>query len=225
VPLHSSSSLKPLIKVEELEQVLKAFSESLLLITLSELGDKTFFIALILAMRHSRRLVFTGVVIALAGMTVLSVLVGQAISLMPQIYVHFGKVALFFGFGLKLLYDVSRMPIDAEDAEAREATAVVNEAEEQFAKKPTHLAIILEAFSLTFLAEWGDRTQFATIAMAASNTPLGVTLGAIVGHAICAAIAVMGGRLIGGKLSERIITAIGGSLFLLFGAIALIESY
>lgn len=205
--------------------MLKAFSEGLLLITLSELGDKTFFIAVILAMRHSRRLVFAGVTTALAVMTVLSVLVGQAISLMPQIYVHFGKVALFFSFGLKLLYDVSRMPVNVEEVEVQEATAVVNEVEEQLSKKPTALTILLEAFSLTFLAEWGDRTQFATIALAASNNVIGVTTGAILGHGICAAIAVLGGRLIGERISERVITAIGGSLFLLFGAIALLEGY
>lgn len=205
--------------------MLKAFSEGLLLITLSELGDKTFFIAVILAMRHSRRLVFVGVTTALAVMTVLSVLVGQALSLMPQIYVHFGKVVLFFSFGLKLLYDVSRMPMNAEEVEVQEATAVVNEVEEQLSKKPTALTILLEAFSLTFLAEWGDRTQFATIALAASNNVIGVTTGAILGHGICAAIAVLGGRLIGERISERVVTAIGGSLFLLFGAIALWEGY
>ena len=35
--------------------MLTAFTTSLLLIIISELGDKTFFIAAILAMRHPRR--------------------------------------------------------------------------------------------------------------------------------------------------------------------------
>ena len=39
---------------------------------MSELGDKTFFIAAILAMRHSRLLVFGGAISALGLMTVLS---------------------------------------------------------------------------------------------------------------------------------------------------------
>ena len=39
---------------------------------MSELGDKTFFIAAILAMRHSRMLVFGGAIAALGLMTVLS---------------------------------------------------------------------------------------------------------------------------------------------------------
>jgi len=49
-----------------------AFVASLSVIVVSELGDKTFFIAAIMAMRHSRITVFTGAISALALMTVLS---------------------------------------------------------------------------------------------------------------------------------------------------------
>ncbi|AFZ12145.1 protein of unknown function UPF0016 [Crinalium epipsammum PCC 9333] len=203
--------------------MLKAFTAGLLLIMLSELGDKTFFIAMILAMRHSRRLVYIGVVTALAAMTIISVFVGQIISLLPQSYIHYGEVLLFLGFGIKLLYDASQMPNDSCEEEVKEASLVVEQAEKELPPKATSLAIILEAFGLTFIAEWGDRTQIATIALAASNNPYAVTLGAILGHAICAVIAVVGGRMIAGRISERVITAIGGSLFLVFGAIALLD--
>lgn len=203
--------------------MLTAFTAGLLLITISELGDKTFFIAVILAMRHSRRLVFVGAIAALAAMTVLSVLVGQAVSILPQTYIHHAEIALFLGFGLKLLYEASKMPPGKECEEAEEALSAVKEAELKMPKKKSNLAIVLEAFVLTFVAEWGDRTQFATIALAASNSALGVTAGAILGHGICAAIAVMGGRLIAGRISERMMTTIGGCLFVIFGAIAAIE--
>ena len=203
--------------------MLKAFTAGLLLIMLSELGDKTFFIAMILAMRHSRRLVYIGVVTALAAMTILSVFVGQIISLLPQSYIHDGEVLVFLGFGIKLLYDASQMPNDSCEEEVKEASLVVEQAEKELPAKATSLAIVLEAFGLTFIAEWGDRTQIATIALAASNNPYAVTVGAILGHAICAVIAVVGGRMIAGRISERIITAIGGSLFIVFGAIALLD--
>lgn len=49
-----------------------AFIASLSVIIVSELGDKTFFIAAIMAMRHPRITVFTGAISALALMTVLS---------------------------------------------------------------------------------------------------------------------------------------------------------
>ena len=49
-----------------------AFVASLSVIIVSELGDKTFFIAAIMAMRHSRVTVLAGALGALALMTVLS---------------------------------------------------------------------------------------------------------------------------------------------------------
>ena len=51
---------------------LHAFIASFSVIVVSELGDKTFFIAAIMAMRHSRLTVFAGAMSALALMTVLS---------------------------------------------------------------------------------------------------------------------------------------------------------
>lgn len=200
--------------------MLTAFTAALLLITVSELGDKTFFIAVILAMRHSQRLVFAGVLAALAAMTILSVVVGHAVSFLPATYIHYAEIALFITFGLKLLCDAFQMPAQPNGEPAEEAMETVKEAELKMPKRKTPLGILLEAFCLTFIAEWGDRTQIATIALAASNSALGVTAGAILGHGICTAIAVIGGRLIAGRISERMITAIGGCLFLIFGAIS-----
>lgn len=56
---------------------------------------------------------------------------------------------------------------------------------------------------MTFLAEWGDRSQIATIAMAAGQDYWWVTGGAISGHAVCTFVAVMGGRAIAGRISTR----------------------
>ncbi len=203
--------------------MLTAFTAGLLLITVSELGDKTFFIAAILAMRHPRRWVFVGAVAALALMTILSVLFGQAATLLPAVYVQWAKVLLFMGFGFKLLYNASQMTDQACVEEQQEALMAVKQAEEKLPKRHTPFAIVTEAFGLTFLAEWGDRTQIATIALAAANNPVGVALGAILGHAVCAAIAVVCGRMVCGRISERTITMLGGTLFLIFAAVGLYE--
>ncbi|MEY2977359.1 MAG: TMEM165/GDT1 family protein [Prochlorotrichaceae cyanobacterium] len=202
---------------------LTGFTSGLLLITLSELGDKTFFIGAILAMRHPRRWVFLGVTAALATMTLLSVWIGQLASFFPQRYVQGIAIALFIGFGLKLLYDASRMSgqetLEGEQAEALE---VVKQGEQSIAVWSVR-SILVEAFSLTFIAEWGDRTQIATITLASSHSAAGVLVGAILGHGICAAIAVVCGKLIAGRISERLITALGGVLFIGFGLLAAIE--
>ncbi|PZD72603.1 hypothetical protein C1752_03439 [Acaryochloris thomasi RCC1774] len=202
--------------------MLTAFTASLVLITVSELGDKTFFISVILAMRHRRRWVFVGAVTALALMTALSVLVGQAATLMPQHILKWIEISLFIIFGLKLLYQASRMPKTGCASEEQEAAAAVEKAEQT--RNSTPFAVIAETFGLTFIAEWGDRTQIATIALAAANPPIGVVLGAVLGHAICAAIAVSSGRFICGRISERTLTAAGGGLFLLFAVVALRSS-
>jgi putative Ca2+/H+ antiporter (TMEM165/GDT1 family) len=202
---------------------LTGFTSGLLLITLSELGDKTFFIGAILAMRHPRRWVFVGVTAALIAMTLLSVWIGQIASFFPQHYVKGVAVALFIGFGLKLLYDASRMSgqetLDGEQAEAMEA---VEQREKGIATWSAR-SVVMEAFTLTFIAEWGDRTQIATITLASSHHPYGVLLGASLGHAICAAIAVVCGKLIAGRISERLMTALGGVLFIGFGILAALE--
>jgi Ca2+/H+ antiporter, TMEM165/GDT1 family len=216
--------------------VLTAFTAGLSLITISELGDKTFFIAMCLAMRHRRRYVFAGAVLALAAMTVLSVVLGQLVALLPRPAIHYASILLFVGFGIKLLYAAYKMPLECRDQSLsaddrlshcvtdaeKEAVQAIIQAEAKL-KRKTPFAICLEAFVLVFMGELGDRTQFATITLAATNNALGVTLGAIAGHTICTAIAVLGGRLIAGRISERTVTGLGGILFLLFAIVSWFE--
>ena len=203
--------------------MLTAFTASLLLVTAAEFGDKTFFVAVLLAMRHSRRVVFVGVWAALILMTLLSVFAGQVLSLLPQVYVHYGEIILFVFFGLKLLYEASQMSVCTKNAEAQEAEELVDCAELKLPKRQTQLAILREAFTLTFVAEWGDRTQITTIALAASYFQAGVIAGSIIGHGICTAIAVVGGRLLAKRISERTITMLAGFLYLIFAGVAGLE--
>ena len=76
--------------------------------------------------------------------------------------------------------------------------------------------IFLEAFILTFLAEWGDRSQIATVTLATHKNPLGVIIGGVVGHSICTGGAVVGGQLLAAKISQRTVAFVGGAVFILF---------
>ncbi|CAN1212770.1 TMEM165/GDT1 family protein [Tumidithrix helvetica PCC 7403] len=216
--------------------MLTAFTAGLLLITISEIGDKSFFIAVILAMHHSRRLVFAGAMLALMIMTVLSVWVGQFAHFIPKVYTHYATAGLFLLFGLKLLWDAKKLKAKSgECLGAVEAEEFLEEQEKsqnafqagklklgKLLSNYPQVAVVLKAFTLTFLAEWGDRTQISTFALAASQNSIGVTLGAILGHGICALLAVIGGRLIACRISDWLVTAIGGSLFLVFSGITLV---
>jgi Ca2+/H+ antiporter, TMEM165/GDT1 family len=189
-------------------------------VTAAELGDKTFFITMILAMRHPRRWVFVGAYGALIAMTLLSVGFGQVAAQFPPNLVKIAAAALFLGFGVKLLVEAWRMEGSGDDDEEQAALKAVEQADRRL--RGGLLAIVIEAFSLTFLAEWGDRTQFTTIMLATTNGPLGVSLGGIIGHGICAVLAVYSGQWICQYLSERFLMAFGGTLFVIF---ALVEGW
>jgi hypothetical protein len=74
--------------------------------------------------------------------------------------------------------------------------------------------------TFTQVRKMTDDSLGTTITLSTANHPLGVIVGATLGHAICAAIAVMAGKFVAGRLSERLLTALGGGLFILFGLVA-----
>jgi putative Ca2+/H+ antiporter (TMEM165/GDT1 family) len=81
----------------------------------------------------------------------------------------------------------------------------------------TKYQVFFQSLTLTFLAEWGDRSQIATIALAAAKNPLGVMVGGCVGHSLCTGLAVVGGRMLASRISEKMVSQWGGIIFLIFG--------
>merc|ERR1719228_3127602 len=59
--------------------------------------------------------------------------------------------------------------------------------------------VFSNTFAMTFLAEWGDRSQLATIVLAGINDVGGVCVGGVLGHFICTGLAVICGALIAKK--------------------------
>ena len=86
-------------------------------------------------------------------------------------------------------------------------------------------ALLASTFTLVFAAEWGDKSFLATIALAASADPVGVTLGAVAGHGVATGFAVLGGSLLSRSVSEQAVQYLGGSLFLVFAAGSLYDIY
>lgn len=143
------------------DSALAAFGSSFTAITLAELGDKTFFMALILAARHRPRWVFIGAFSALVVVSLISLALGFGFrGLLPQMLLKWLAVVLFIGFGVKLLIDAN----GAEDQTNEAALAVAKAESNQKINSPW--LVIWEAFLLVFIAELGDRTQIATIVLA-----------------------------------------------------------
>lgn len=108
-----------------------AFIASISVILVSELGDKTFFIAAIMAMRHARLTVFTGAIAALGLMTVLSAVFGMAATIIPRVYTYYISTALFAIFGLKMLKEGYYMKATAAQEELEEVTSDVRKREDE----------------------------------------------------------------------------------------------
>ncbi|CAG0893975.1 unnamed protein product [Darwinula stevensoni] len=206
------------------------FLASLSVIIISELGDKTFFIAAIMAMKHSRLTVFSGAMLALTFMTILSALLGYSTTVIPRVYTYYASAALFALFGIKMLKEGISMSSNEGQEEFEEVQSDLRKKEEECIDleggggplRPSQKLlsfvsrILLQAFTLTFLAEWGDRSQLATIILAARDNVWGVTVGGVCGHALCTALAVIGGRIIAQRISVKTVTIVGGFVFLGF---------
>ena len=112
------------------------FYQAFSLVFVSEIGDKTFFIAGLLAMKAGRLVSFVGSVGALAVMTIISVLIGQIFHAVPPGISQgiplddIAAVLAFTFFGLKTLKDASEIEEGGEsgmDEEYEEAVEAVDE--------------------------------------------------------------------------------------------------
>lgn len=209
--------------------VLTAFAKSFIMILATELGDETFIIAAIMAMRHSRRVVYAGAISALVFMTVISTALGYVLpNLISREATHHAATVLYTIFGVRLLWIAWRSkPQESNQEEMEEVQQKLADAEQSQREQHSHVhavlagicsAVFLEACILTFIAEWGDRSQIATITLAAVYNPVGVTVGAILGHCVCTGTAVLGGKLLAMRISQRTVALSGGTLFLAFAA-------
>jgi len=198
------------------------FYQAFTLVFLSEIGDKTFFIAGLLSMKTSRLVSFVGSMAALGAMTVVSVLIGQIFHAVPSGLADgiplddVAAVIAFAFFGVKTLKDA----FDMEEGESvmEEELAEAEEAVEGSTSVSTGTpwGQIAGIFALVFAAEFGDRSFLSTIALSAAQNPVSVAGGAIAAHAAATGIAVSSGSIVAKYISERVIGFIGGTLFLVF---------
>lgn len=229
------------------------------MILVLEIGDKTFLIAALMAMRNLRLVVFAAAWLSLVVMTVLSGVVGHALPalILPRV-TQFMALGLFVVFGVKLLNEGLAMPadmgVDEEMAEVEEEIAAQKlEAQDlengdgaavghangsaedtwyhQLLQNTENLAlfvllpVFIQVFVMTFLGEWGDRLQIATIAMAAGLEYWMVILGGVVGHGVCTAAACIGGKLLAKRISMRNVTLGGAVAFFVFAILYFYEAW
>ncbi|KAI3887645.1 hypothetical protein MKW92_024536 [Papaver armeniacum] len=209
--------------------VFDAFFASLSMILVSEIGDETFIIAALMAMRHPKSIVLSGALSALFVMTVLSTGLGRIVpNLISRKHTNSAATGIYLNclrmFSMLFSVTSSLHCLRSEKANQKKEIEEVEEKLEGGQGKSTFrrflsrflTPIFLESFILTFLAEWGDRSQIATIALATHKNAVGVAVGACIGHTICTSIAVVGGSMLASKISQGTVAMVGGLLFLGF---------
>jgi putative Ca2+/H+ antiporter (TMEM165/GDT1 family) len=183
-----------------LSLVLSSFA----LLFVAEMGDKTQLMTMTLAHRYRAGPVIAGVFAAFVLLNLLAVSVGEALfRYIPQRLVLFVAGALFLTFAWRSWCD-SRDGDDDEVVDANGRNA------------------FFASFTLLFVAELGDKTQLAMVAMAAGTGDL---VSVFVGGTLALWAVSLIGVALGGTLLRRVprywMHRAAAGLFFVFGAIAI----
>lgn len=178
---------------------MEAIIASFLLVAASEMGDKTQLLALSLASKYRRPWVVMGGILAATLLNhALASTAGTLVSehVPPRLMAAILAVT-FIGFGIWTLRP------DTLDGDG----------------KPDRFGPFLTTTILFFLAEMGDKTQLATVALAARfQSVLLVTTGTTLGMLVTDGLAVFVGERLAARLSMKWIRVGAATLFFVFGA-------
>lgn len=181
---------------------MEAIVSSFLLVAVSEMGDKTQLLAFSLASRYRKPwVVMAGILVATVANHALAAGVGTWVSAHVPPRVMAGVLAAtFIGFGLWTL-----KPDTLEET-----------------KGPAGLGPFLTTTVLFFLAEMADKTQLATVALAARyQSVVRVTVGTTLGMLASDGLAVFLGEKLAARVSMKAIRVAAAGIFFVFGALSL----
>lgn len=178
-----------------------AFWASLIFVVLAEMGDKTQLLAMAFATRYKASTVLWAVFVATAFNHAFAVAVGNYLThIMPLQYIQVAAAASFILFGL---WTVRGDQLEGED--------------KRFSFSPFWTVAI--AF---FVAEMGDKTQLATVALAAKyQSPVYVWLGTNVGMMVADIIGIVVGIVLHKHIPENAVKWGAAITFIVFGMIGL----
>jgi putative Ca2+/H+ antiporter (TMEM165/GDT1 family) len=186
----------------DLSIALSAFA----LLFLAEMGDKSQLLVMTLAHRYRPGPVIAGSFVAFALLNLLAVVVGQALfEWLPQGWLLLVAAGLFLFFGVRSWQDAHSGEDDAEI--------------------PTRSrGGFIQSFSLIFVAELGDKTQLAMLALVASTGDLwAVLLGGTLALWSVSLIGILFGCTLLRRLPAHWVHRAAAILFIGFGLLALAQ--
>ncbi|QRY62442.1 TMEM165/GDT1 family protein [Gordonia sp. PDNC005] len=183
-----------------------ALALSFAVIFVAELGDKSQLMAMTFALRYRWWVVLTAILTATTLVHAASVFLGHflGLSIPTELMSIVGGLSMLV-FGL---WTVRGDELD--DDEASRAGRVGR-------------SVFFAVMSSFLLAELGDKTMLATIALAADHDWLGVWIGSTVGMVAADALAIIVGRTLGRHLPERTIALGAAVLFFGFAVWLIVE--
>ena len=183
---------------------MESFMTSLIFVVLAEMGDKTQLLGMCFAARYHWRTVLWGVFVATVFNHYLAVVAG--VWLTRFVSMETIQIVAAISFILFGLWTIRGDELDDECTSTRFS--------------PFWTVTI--AF---FIAEMGDKTQLATVALAARfNEVIPVWMGTTLGMMIANAFGIVVGVTLGKKIPERLIKWFAASIFIIFGLITLYQS-
>lgn len=195
-------ALEGLISSRRMEPLLVSTS----VVALAEVGDKTQLIALLLAARFRKPVpIVTGILLATLANHGLAGALGAWVTtvLSPEV--------LRWALGLSFLAMAAW-------------TLIPDEIERDEAKVARHLGVFGATLISFFLAEMGDKTQLATVAMAAHYpAPLVVVIGTTLGMLLADVPAVFVGDRFAAKIPVKRVHSIAAAIFAVMGLLVLLR--
>jgi len=180
---------------------------SFALIVAAEIGDKSQLVCMTLASRHRAMPVMLGAIAAFAFLNTLAIIFGVAVaSWFPEYTVALAVAFLFAAFGVHAL------------------RAEEDETSEEVKEKSGH-GIFFTTFLLITVAEFGDKTQLAVVALSSAAVPVAVWLGSTMALASTSALGILAGRTILQKIPLVLLHKISGTIFLVLSSFALYRAY
>ena len=197
--------------------------QSFLIIFLSEIADKTFILVLIYSLKmHWIPLILTSL-LSMYFMNILAIIAGYTFILfIPRNLINWLGFLCFLGFGIFSIVEGLEMDNKTvkeeyeEEVQKEENNEIVVDEGGQRKEKKSTLGLCMELFILLCLSELGDRSEISTVTITAVYNILGVLIGTMIAYFLAIVIAAFLGNLIGKFLTEKMMTLIGGMVFIFF---------
>ena len=199
--------------------------QSFLVIFLSEIADKTFILVLIYSLKlHWLPLIITSM-LAMALMNILAIVGGAAIVLIvPKWLIDWIGFACFLSFGIFSIYEGIKMESvslheeyeEEKEEHEKNEQLIPNEEQNKDNKEKSMWVLCAELFGLLCVSELGDRSEISTVTIAAVYNLYAVLIGTMIAYFVCIIIATFLGLFIGKFLTEKMMTIIGGVVFICF---------